>query len=175
MLFRPEKWSFKIVQEIAIFPKELVQAFCQKFKLFFSCVSGEIRPEKIAFGYFGRKRTLFRPGKWSLKKVQKTEIFAIVNNWNFLAIVFFGKSSQKRSILDVLDRKERFLDHKHYLKKPNKTAWVVEVVVVKKNLHQWQRNSICYCGYGDCYFFPTKLSIWYGFLHFGGVELPLGA
>ena len=97
-------------------------------------------------------RTLFRPEKWSLKKVQKTEIFPIVNNWNFLSIVFFGKSSHKRSILDVLDRKERFLDHKHYLKKPNKTAWVVEVVVVKKNFHQWQRNSICYCGNGDCYF-----------------------
>ena len=41
------------------FAKGLVQAFCQKFKLFVNCVSGEIKPEKIVFGYFEMKKKRF--------------------------------------------------------------------------------------------------------------------
>ena len=85
-------------------------------------------------------RTLFRPEKWSLKKVQKTEIFPIVNNWNFLSIVFFSKSSQKRSFLDILEWTERFLDQKSEVyKKVQKT----EIFPIVNN---WNFLSIVFFG-----------------------------
>ena len=74
------------------------------------------------FDILERKEWLLDPKKWSFKKSKKSKFFKGVSPW-FLSKNrifdqgnFLGKLSHKTLFLDVLDRKECFLDHIHSFK-----------------------------------------------------------
>ena len=91
--------------------------FVKKSK-FLPCVFfGQIRPENISFGYSGYKRMLSRPNKSEVSNKFKKSKFSNRVSPRFLTIIrtfyhvcVFGKLSQKRSLFDILDRKESLLD-----------------------------------------------------------------
>ena len=74
------------------------------------------------FDILERKEWLLDPKKWSFKKSKKSKFFKGFSPW-FLSKNrifdqgnFLGKLSHKALFLDVLDRKECFLDHIHSFK-----------------------------------------------------------
>ena len=101
-----KKVKFQKSPKYRTFPKGLVHAFCQKIELFLKCIFGYIKPEKIVSGYFKWKRFVFRPEKRTFKKVKKLKSMLFVKKLSFFSCVFWGKSSQKRSFLDIPNTKE---------------------------------------------------------------------
>ena len=73
MFFRPEKGSFKKRQKINIFPKGLVQSFCQRIELSIICVFWANQDRKDRFGLLDKKE---RPLKQK-KEVLNTQKFDI--------------------------------------------------------------------------------------------------
>ena len=105
------------------FPKGLVHDFVQKSKFLLSVVFTEIMPEKIVFRYLWKKRMILGRKNWSLKKGQKMDIskgvspWILSKNWIFSYRCFSQKLIQKRSFLEILNRKQSLQDQKTKFKR----------------------------------------------------------
>ena len=113
VLFWPEKKSFKKIQKNLNFPEGLFHGFFQNIEF----LTMRIKPEKNVFWYSGLKKEWFWEKKSKvLKKSRKSKFSKGVSPWflsknrTFYHVCFLGKSGQKTSFLDILDRKECFLD-----------------------------------------------------------------
>ena len=82
--------------------------------LYINCVFWANQARKDRFWIFWIEKNYFRPEKWSFNKSTNNRRFlkgsvqAFCQKFNFLLNFFGGKSSQKRSFLDSLDRKHTF-------------------------------------------------------------------
>ena len=96
--------------------------FWSKNRTFYHvCVWGN---KKMNFDILNKKECLLDQ-KWSFQKNPKNRLFPKVHcfcqkNRTFYQLCFLGKSSQKRSFFDILDKKECFLDRKRNFSKVQK-------------------------------------------------------
>ena len=78
------------------------------------CFFTEIMSEEIVFGYFGKKTIIFRPKIEVLTMAKKCTFFREVSPWilsknrTFSYRRFSQKSYEKKSFLDILNRKQSF-------------------------------------------------------------------
>ena len=103
--------------------KGVSPSFLSKNRIFYQqCLFRKLDQKRSFFDILERKEWLLDPKKWSFKKSKKSKFFKGVSPWFLSENRIFdqgnclGKLSHKALFLDVLDRKECFLDHKHSFK-----------------------------------------------------------
>ena len=121
-LLDQKKWGFK-QSENRKYLKGVSPSFLSKNRIFYQQgLFRKLDQKRSFFDILERKEWLLDSKKWSFKKSKKSKFFKGVSPW-FLSKnrifdqgKFLGKLSHKALFLDVLDRKECFLDHKHSFK-----------------------------------------------------------
>ena len=117
MLFIPEELSLKKFQKIEIFQRGNPPWFLSKNWTFHHLCFGGNSSQKRCFFYILDRNECVLDQKSEILKMSKKEKFSkgfspwfLSKNRNFYHVCLLGKSSQTTSFLDILDRKECFLD-----------------------------------------------------------------
>ena len=110
--------GLKKSQKMDIFQRGQSMDFVQKSKFLVWVFCTEILSEKMVFSYFGQKTNIVRIKNWSFNKGQKMNISKGVSPWilsknrNFSFSCFSRKLCHKKSPLNILNKKQSFLDQK---------------------------------------------------------------
>ena len=112
--------------------KDAIAGFLSKIQtVYISTVSfGQIKPEKIVFGFFGWKRTIFRPEKWSFNKSTNNGSFFqgispsfLPTIWTFYQFFWGANQATKGRFWIVWIESTRFRSEKWIFKKDQKSKF----------------------------------------------------